>query len=171
MCNVHTLISFSSGLPIFCADNGQAYLTLFIDVWVVDFCFETNFWWFEWIFGRKIDFNAECTFRIWRIFLQDMQWTLEENTNMRTAHNCTKWQFTAIVGLKMLWKSIAFQVYAHWIATKMIMEMVFCSESREYLPGLSNQSMTKYLIHPLECHETTSNLTISSHPTPVNSSE
>lgn len=40
-----------------------------------------------------------------------------------------------------------------------------------YLPGLWDQSMTKYLFHPLEYHEMISNLMISDRPAPISKSK
>lgn len=64
-----TLISLRCRFPIFSADDGQAHLALLIYVWMVDFGFEANFWWLEWVLGRERDLDPERTFVVGSIFL------------------------------------------------------------------------------------------------------
>lgn len=66
-----TLICFGSRLPILSRDDRQAYLSLFIDIRVVNFSLEANFWGFERIFGRESDFNPKSSFVVWCIILKN----------------------------------------------------------------------------------------------------
>lgn len=67
---ISTLISLSGRLPVLSTNDGQAHLAFLINVGVVDLCFEANFRWFEWIFCREVNLNAESTLVVRRIVLK-----------------------------------------------------------------------------------------------------
>jgi len=65
------LIGLSRRLPVLRRNNRQADLALFIDVWMVDLCFERNFWRFEGVLGRKYDFDSKCSLVVRRVVRND----------------------------------------------------------------------------------------------------
>lgn len=65
-----TLVSFRSRLPVLGTDDGQADLTLLIDVGVVDAGLEADLRRLEGVLGRESDFYFEGTLIIRRVLLQ-----------------------------------------------------------------------------------------------------
>lgn len=73
-----TLISFCRWFPILSTYYGQAYLSFFVNIWMINFSFETNFWWLEWILSRKSDFNFKCTLIVRWVVLINWEKTIFE---------------------------------------------------------------------------------------------
>jgi hypothetical protein len=67
------LITFCCRLPVFCADDWQANISLLIDVWMVNLCLEANFWRLKGIFGWECYFNAKSTLIVRNIILKFSQ--------------------------------------------------------------------------------------------------
>lgn len=67
---VQTLVCFCGRLPVLCADDGQAHLTLLINVGVVYLGLKANLRRLEGVLGRKIDLDAEGAFVVWRVVLK-----------------------------------------------------------------------------------------------------
>ena len=65
-----TLIDFCSRLPVLRTDDGQAHLTLLIDVRVVDASLEADLGWLKRVLGRERDFYLEGTLIIRWVLLQ-----------------------------------------------------------------------------------------------------
>lgn len=65
-----TLVCFGGWFPVVCTDDRQANLTLFINVWMVNFGFECHFGRFEGILSRKGNFNLERAFIVGRKILR-----------------------------------------------------------------------------------------------------
>lgn len=61
-----TLTCFCGWLPVIHIDDGQADLTFFIHVGMVDFRLEGDLGWLKRVLNRVNDFNFKCSFVIWR---------------------------------------------------------------------------------------------------------
>lgn len=66
-----TLAGFCGWLPVLDADDGQADLTLLVNVGVVDFCLESDLGWLERVLCREDDLNAKGSFVIRRKLLEN----------------------------------------------------------------------------------------------------
>ena len=68
---IPTLVSFGGRLPVLCADHGQTYLALLVNVGVVNFCLEGDLGGLERVLGGENDLDSERTFVIRRVVLQE----------------------------------------------------------------------------------------------------
>lgn len=59
-----TLVSFCGWFPVFWTYDWQAHLTLFIDVRMVDFCFERDLWRLERVVCRERELDPKCSLLI-----------------------------------------------------------------------------------------------------------
>lgn len=65
-----TLVSPCGWFPVLRVDDRQADLTLFVNVWVVDFCLENNLGGLERVVCREGDLNPKCSLFIRRTVLE-----------------------------------------------------------------------------------------------------
>lgn len=65
-----TLVSSCGWFPVLRVDDRQADLTLFVNVWVVDFCLENNLGGLERVVCREGDLNPKCSLFIRRTVLE-----------------------------------------------------------------------------------------------------
>lgn len=65
-----TLICLRSWLPVLSGDDGQADLTLLVNVWMINLSLKANLRWLKRVLGWECYFNSERALVIWRIFLQ-----------------------------------------------------------------------------------------------------
>lgn len=64
-----TLVSFCGWLPVFRTNDWQTHLAFFIDVRMVDFCFERDLWGLERVVCREGELNPEGSLFIRRTVL------------------------------------------------------------------------------------------------------
>lgn len=62
------MFGFCCWLPMVWRNDAKTYVTLFINIWMIDLGQETELWWLEWVLWWKINGNFECTFVI-RFFI------------------------------------------------------------------------------------------------------
>ena len=67
--NTNTLLSFRSWLPILSSDDWETELSFLINIWVINFCLESNLWWLERVIDRECNSNFEGTFVVWLLVL------------------------------------------------------------------------------------------------------
>ena len=66
---VITLVCLGGRLPVLRTDDGQTHLTFLVNVRVINFCLEGDFWWFEGVLSGEINSDAESTFVVRGILL------------------------------------------------------------------------------------------------------
>lgn len=72
-----TLVSFGGRLPVLCADHGQTYLALLVNVGVINLCLEGDLGGLKRVLGGEDDFDSERTFVIRRVVLEESRGCLE----------------------------------------------------------------------------------------------
>jgi hypothetical protein len=92
------LIGLRGRFPVLGRDDGQAHLTLLVDVRVVNACLESDLWWLERVLGRERDLDAERALVVRDIVLKQNTETQlhistypKEKTHLRTL-NCPKYR-------------------------------------------------------------------------------
>lgn len=72
-----TLVRLGGGLPVVRTDDGQADLTLLIDVRVVDLGTERDLGRLEWVLRREVDLYPKRTPVVWHILLRGRKRTVK----------------------------------------------------------------------------------------------